>query len=247
MPSCRLCGINEVAREGEVCELCALTSQTVPAPVPTTPSEKPLIVTRSKQTPKKRTSSNSSLPFNTNNYPVQNSTQTNSAVQNIYNATGVAQQSVANTSATANHSKQESSSSIVSGIVKNITNDVDQRSGIEKYLTSLFTGDVYPTTSEITLFQVFPDYTGSALNQQGNACDQVIIYGSLKKGSICENNNVEVFGRRGKDNIIVCSKIENKASGVKIFPNGTISGSTIRILTMVAIAILIVVCIQLSS
>lgn len=246
MSICRLCGINEVAREGEICELCQLTSQTVPMPVSPTQSEKPLIVTRSKQTTKKHISS-TMPPLTTNNYQVQNPTSTNSAVQNIYSAAGVAQQSVANTSATANYSKPESSSSIVSGIVKNITNDVDQRSGIDKYLTSLFTGEAYPTSSEMTLFQVFPDYTGSALNQQGNACDQIIVYGSLKKGSVCENNDVEIFGRREKNNTIVCSKIVNKASGVTIFPEGAISGSIIRILTLVMIAILIVIYIQLFS
>lgn len=77
----------------------------------------------------------------------------------------------------------------------------------------MFKGIPYALDNDITMFQVFPDYTGTSLNAMGNACDQVIVYGKLNAGAVSENNDVEVYGHRDADNNIVAKKIVNKASG----------------------------------
>lgn len=86
---------------------------------------------------------------------------------------------------------------------------------------------------------MFPDFTGSALNAQGNACDQVILYGKINKGVISENNDVEVYGYRDSSNNIIVSYVRNKASGTMITPTGATSATTVRVLVMMILGIII--------
>ena len=59
--------------------------------------------------------------------------------------------------------------SLTSGITKNISVDTQKRSALVKIGRSLFKGIPFTLDDEITMFQVFPDYTGTSLNAMGNA------------------------------------------------------------------------------
>lgn len=122
---------------------------------------------------------------------------------------------------------------IAFGITKNISVDTQRHSFIQKWFRALFSGIPFTIDDDITMFQIFPDYTGSSLNSVGNACDQVIVYGKVNHGAIAENNEVEVYGRRDSHNNVVASKIKNKASGTTVTPERTISAAVVWAITIV--------------
>ena len=122
------------------------------------------------------------------------------------------------------------------GIVKNVKEDCPKKLFITKWFRSLFTGHPLPLDDDVTMFQVFPDYASSTFNAQGNACDQVIVYGRLKKGLLCENNDVEVYGNRDSSNNIVAKKVINKASGTSIIPERTLSAGLVWFITLLAVS-----------
>lgn len=109
------------------------------------------------------------------------------------------------------------------GIIKNVAADQERIPSIVKVFRSLFKGVPLTITNDITTFQVFPDYTGQSLNALGNACDQVSVYGKVNAGIISENNEVEVYGSRDSHNVIVATRIKNIASGSMITPYGAIA------------------------
>lgn len=109
-----------------------------------------------------------------------------------------------------------------------------------KWFRALFSGIPFTLDDEVTMFQVFPDFSGTALNALGNACDQVIVYGKLNSGAISENNDVEVYGRRDSNNNIIAKTIKNKASGTTISPARSIGQAVAWLLTAIVVAILAV-------
>ena len=95
------------------------------------------------------------------------------------------------------------------------------------------------------MFQVFPDYSGTALNAMGYACDQVIVYGKLNAGAVSENNSIEVYGHRDSNNNVVAKTIKNTASGTTITPDGVISPILVWIITLMMAALVVGVCMSL--
>lgn len=91
---------------------------------------------------------------------------------------------------------------------------------------------------DVTMFQVFPDFSGTSLNTLGNTCDQVIVYGKLNNGAVSENNDVEVYGRRDANNNIIAKTIKNKASGTTITPIRTIGQGVVWLITAIVIALI---------
>lgn len=102
----------------------------------------------------------------------------------------------------------------------------------------MFTGIPFSLDNDVTMFQVFPDFSGTSLNALGNACDQVIVYGKLNNGAVSENNDVEVYGRRDANNNVIAKTIKNKASGTTITPARTIGQGAVWCITAIIIALL---------
>lgn len=127
---------------------------------------------------------------------------------------------------------------ITTGITKNISVDNQKKSILEKWFRALFTGIPFTLDDDVTMFQVFPDFSGTTLNALGNACDQVIVYGKLNSGSVSENNDVEVYGRRDSNNNIIAKMIKNKASGTTIVPARSIGQGIVWSITAVVAALL---------
>ena len=98
-------------------------------------------------------------------------------------------------------------------------------------------GIPFTLDDDITMFQVYPDFSGSALNSLGNACDQVIVYGRLNKGTISENNDVEVYGRRDSSGNIIARTIKNKASGTTITAQRALGPGGVWTITLLALAL----------
>ncbi|MBW8380909.1 MAG: hypothetical protein K0M69_00090 [Youngiibacter sp.] len=122
---------------------------------------------------------------------------------------------------------------ITSGITRNISVDRTGKPFLVKWARTFFTGIPFMWDGELTMFQIFPDYTGSSINAMGNACDQVIVYGKLNAGAVSENNDVEVYGYRDANNNIVAKRIVNRASGTLIVPTGYLSPAIIWIVTII--------------
>lgn len=241
---CMICGSNEVDKAGGVCELCALgpdpyvqggmKAQPTGTATTTDSSESDVYIPKSR---KKRTiliggggaTGNPMTPVKSRNTPPAQTHASSHAVghvtQNTPPATRTKSVTVANTPITA-------------GIVKNIVVDTQKRSFLGKWFKALFCGIPFSLDDTATMFQVFPDYTGTALNAQGNACDQVIVYGRVAAGAVCENNNVEVYGRRDKSNIVVAKRVKNVASGTLIDLQRVIGAGVVRILTLLVLALL---------
>lgn len=124
------------------------------------------------------------------------------------------------------------------GITKNICANNQQQYFLQKWFRALFTGIPFTINDDITVFQVFPDFSGTARTASGNACDQVIVYGTIKPGMISDNNDVEVYGRRDSSNNIIAKSIVNKASGAMITPQGVLSVTGVWGITVCILAIL---------
>ena len=131
---------------------------------------------------------------------------------------------------------------VTTGIIKNISVDTEERSMLVKILSAVFKGTPVCTDDTITMFQVFPDFSGTAVNAMGNACDQVIVYGKITTGVLAENNDVEVYGYRDSRNNVVAKTIKNTASGTTITPRGAVSAGAVRLIFLAILAVLAVIC-----
>lgn len=249
---CSICGSNEVDLLGEVCEICAIgqdpyavnsmgnaPSSNRNRQILNTPSADDAGVPKTKHSNRKvlingGQALNDQDPYGNNIISVNN---TPSGVQ-VYSAGQVPQQLSSDTTvATQTVSTSSSNEPITAGIVKNMAVDKQERNFIYKLGRALFKGIPYTFDDAVTMFQVFPDYTGTALNAVGNACDQVVVYGTLTNGAICENNDVEVFGRRDSNNNIIAKTIRNKASGTIVSPTRTISPAVVWLLTLLSLPV----------
>ena len=245
---CRVCGVNEVDQPGGICEICAI-------------GEDPYASAMQGNTQKSQTFVDTTADYGsayssgkgksrkvllgggasiTNTDPYGNSIvpqdDDQPAVQ-VYHAgqVPVTQQdgTVVDTStATASTKKASKNDPVTAGITKNISIDKQKRIFLEKWFRTMFSGAPFPLDDDVTMFQVFPDYTGTSLNAMGNACDQVIVYGKLNAGAVSENNEVEVYGRRDSNNNIVATTIKNKASGTMIRPDRVIPAGVVWAITM---------------
>lgn len=245
---CRICGASDVEHQGDICELCAITQD----PYASLPSidesgSQPHIsyvpnVDGHKYGKGRKVLLGGGAALN-NKDPYGNDIIVKNDDVNVYeggrvsaaqNATVVSTDNTyGNTSNTAN-SGSSGSKVLTYGIVKNISMDRQKKSALEKIIKCLFQGIPFALDDEITMFQVFPDYSGTSLNSSGNACDQVIVYGHLSTGVVAENNDVEVYGHRDGNYNVVASKIINKASGTVVTPDKVIPVGVVWALAIMA-------------
>lgn len=248
---CRICHRNEVSNEGEICDLCAISQDPFGIGVPYQTQENPrqngvytppANDTHVKRGPTRKVLINggqdlvSRDPYGNSLIPDQDSSE----VQ-VYGAGQVpqVQQQTLAAAPVVSPAQKLATAPLTSGIIKNIMVDNQKRSFLSKWFRAVFSGIPYTFDDDVTLFQVFPDYSGSALNAQGNACDQVVIYGKVNNGAVAENNEVEVYGHRDSKNNILAKKIINKASGTTIKPGRTIPALIVRLITLSILALFV--------
>lgn len=247
---CRICGSNEVDNQGDICELCAIGQDPYAASMGSQQqnSSQPtnnVSTTSSSYVPKR--GSNRKVLLNggssvANRDPYGNDmtpTQDSQPVQ-VYSAGQTPQQVTPNVQVVPTPSVAPSGNQpITTGITKNITVDNQKKSVLEKWFRALFSGIPFTLDDDVTMFQVFPDYSGTSLNALGNACDQVIVYGKLNNGIVSENNDVEVYGRRDSNNNVIAKVIRNKASGTTITPQRSIGTGTVWVITAIVAMIIV--------
>lgn len=245
---CKICGSNEVEQLGDVCELCSISQDPYISSVPKSRSNitsySSDIDSTIDNSAKKHRSNRKVLinggGFLSNQDPYGNDmspNQDNSAVK-VYSS-GQVPDIQSNTNSASKEKVINKNQPISSGITKNITVDNQKKSILTKWFRALFTGIPFTIDNDITMFQVFPDYTGTSLNAMGNACDQIIVYGKLNNGAINDNNDVEIFGRRDSNNNIVAKTIKNKASGTIIKPMRTLNSGVVWILTLLVLVLIV--------
>ncbi len=247
---CSVCGSNEVDLPGGVCELCAIGQDPYAVNnVDTSSSNNTRQIysiptaddtaSNTKRSNRKVLLGGGSTISNTDPYGNDMTVDNTASTVQVYSAGQVPQQMPTNTTTVGTQTAINSSKNepITTGIVKNIALDNQERKFSYKWCRTLFKGIPFMFDNEITMFQVFPDYTGTSLNAMGNACDQVVVYGTLTHGAISENNDVEVFGKRDSNNNIIAKTIRNKASGTIVSPSRTISPALAWILTLIALPI----------
>lgn len=263
---CRICGSNDVANPGDICELCAIGQDPYasamqnnngfsPQPQSTyqhnADSYNPSKGRNRKVLLGGGATLNNTDPYGNTIVPQEEeSVQVYSAgqaptIQNTGTMTVSGGASAYSTTSNNANAAKGNSGALTSGITKNISVDTQKRSALVKIGRSLFKGIPFSLDDEITMFQVFPDYSGTSLNAMGNACDQVIVYGKVNAGAVAENNDVEIYGHRDADNNVVAKKIVNKASGTtvtpdRIIPVGVIWGITIAV--FIAIFLFVATC-----
>lgn len=253
---CRICGVNEVDNQGDICELCAIgqdpyaQSTTANPSYTSAPQHKHNILSNNNQNsgsyaPKKGANRKVLLNGGTslaNQDPYGNDmTPTDSQPQvQVYSAGQAPQVAQQNTTVVNSQPVQRVSGSqpLTSGITKNIMVDNQKRSILTKWFRALFTGIPFTLDDDVTMFQVFPDFTGTSLNALGNACDQVVVYGKLNNGAVSENNDVEVYGRRDSNNNIIAKVIKNKASGTTITPARSMGQGAVWFITAIVLALI---------
>ncbi len=246
---CRICNSNEVENFGDICELCAIGADPYLADMTEGHSavtddggEQEMVHPKSSGIKARRI-----LLGGGSSVPVQESEETEIAEREnadevqVYEPGSVPQTPPVNTSGGLSQSPQNpvASGCITAGITKNIMVDHQKRSFLEKWFGALFKGIPFTLDDDVTMFQVFPDYSGTTLNAMGNACDQVIVYGKLNNGEVSENNDVEVFGRRDSRNNIIAQMIRNKATGTTIKPMRVLGAGLVRTITLLAVALIV--------
>lgn len=249
---CRICGVNEVDHQGGVCELCAIAqdpyaqkqTSSYGSQIPLQPNADGDGSYVSKRGGGRKVLLNGGTSL-TNQDPYGND-MTDSDAQpsvQVYSAGQVPQTSQQDTPVmhVPPAAKGLGAQPAAAGITKNISVDKQKRSALVKWFSALFTGIPFALDDDVTMFQVFPDFTGTSLNALGNACDQVIVYGKLNNGAVSENNDVEVYGRRDSNNNIIARTIENKASGTTVTTRRTISQGVAWLITVLVIALLAVI------
>lgn len=257
---CKVCGFNDVARQGDICDLCSVSQDPYAASMGESTSlaqsngttqtmaadSNASINTLGKGKSRKVLLQTTTVPNNSSVVSVDDPVQTSAPVQ-VYSAGQVptTQTTQSVSISQVNSSVQKSSHlPLSSGIVKNVNTDAPKRYFIIKLAQALFSGVDFPLDDDVTMFQVFPDYTSTTLNAMGYACDQVVVYGKVNAGAISENNEVEVYGYRDSSNNIVAKRIINKASGTIITPDRTISANIIRGIVLLFFVILIAIAAQ---
>jgi len=250
---CRICGSNDVDNQGDICELCAIGQDPYATDMSSVSSnntrhilnhnnegDKNIGYSPKRSGNRKVLINGGSDLANTDPYGNDMTADDSSSTVQVYQPGQVPQQ-VATSKPSANTqtvSNISSNQPISTGITKNISVDNEKKSFLSKWFRALFTGVPFTIDDEITMFQVFPDYSGTALNSLGNACDQVIVYGKLNHGAISENNDVEVYGRRDSNNNIIAKKIKNKASGTVVSPKNSLGAGAVRVITVILLLLL---------
>lgn len=247
---CSVCGTNDVDYPGGVCELCSIGQDPFASGGGSTRQVMINNPSAPVQTSGGSGKSRRVLLGGGNSIPGNNISTTSSGTSSVpapapdtsvkvYQAGQVPAVTTPSSPPTATQlTTTVTSGPLASGIVKNVTTDTEEKATIVKLFRTLFQGIPYMIGNDMTMFQVFPDYSGTAVNSMGNACDQVIVYGKLNAGTISENNDVEVYGHRDTHNNIVASKIVNKASGTVVKPTKVIPAGVIWALTILVLAAL---------
>ncbi len=256
---CRICGVNEVDNPGDICELCSIgqdpyaQSTTTNQTYTSAPQHKILNSSDNNQdscsyvhkkgaTRKVLLNGGTSLvnqdPFGNDMSPVVSEPQVHTYISGQTHQVTQQNTTIMNSQPVKRVSKNQP---LTSGITKNIRVDNQNRSFLSKWFRALFIGIPFTLDNDVTMFQVFPDFTGMSLNALGNACDQVIVYGKLNNGVVSENNDVEVFGRRDSKNNIIAKVIKNKASGTTITPTRSIGQGFVWLITAIILALIFMI------
>ena len=245
---CRICGVSEVDNPGDICELCAIGQDPYSQGQATYGSSQ--FDSQSDSGDRNNSSHNSRKGTSrkvllnggkslSNQDPYGNDMTVSESEHSVrvYSAGEVPQEVQHTENDYYDEEIPAKNQPITSGITKNISADVYKRPTMVKWFSALFMGIPFTLDDDVTTFQVFPDFSGTALNAMGNACDQVIVYGKLNSGVVSENNDVEVYGRRDSKNNVIAKEIKNKASGTTIRPERSIGQGAAWFITVVIIAL----------
>ena len=238
---CLICGVKTVAKEGDICELCAITQD---------PYEKkssgvktgrrvllndPLDHQQAPYVPSHTTTRKVLINGGT---PEDDFQQQPTPAVSYTNSEASTQQQTPTTQKTPKTKVSRSPKlPTTAGIVKNVDFSAEKRSPLKKIYRSLFKDEPFAFNNETTSFQVFPDFSGSTLNAQGCYSDQVVVYGHVTPGAISENNDVEIYGYRNRHNVIIAKKIVNKATGAILKTDPKISPAIIWLVFAVFVAL----------
>lgn len=261
---CKICGVNDVEHMGDICELCAVSQDPYAAalqgePQPALQEDYSTSGNRTETAYMPMKGRSRKVLLGGGNSMVNTDPYGNSIVPQdeeedkvqVYRAGQVPltqqssdvvdQDGSSMTSGTRGRLSSKSTEPVTHGITKNISVDTEKRSFIVKWFQSLTSGIPFTLEDDITMFQVFPDFSGTSLNAMGNACDQVIVYGKLKAGAVSENNDVEIYGHRDPDNNVIAKTIKNKATGTTITPDGAFSAAVVWGITLAVAAVIALV------
>ena len=244
---CRNCGLNDVDNYGDLCDSCKDSlmpfsgSQQNPDNTMSTSGIKVnrKIYNKPDNQPQVKTKvSRKIITASTNNVPVNTYEPENKIVSNVQNSVVNTVSNPPQVSVATNTPVVNTQPYIVKGIVKNLKADYENIGFFKRWFRALFSSVPYAINKDITVFQIFPDYSGTTTNSSGNLADQVVAYGTLLPGMVSENNSVEVYGHRDTKGVIVLRKIRNTATGTEIRPKNIISPAVIRIVTILLLALI---------
>lgn len=258
---CGICGVNDVDNQGDICELCAIGHD--PYAQYMASSQEILFAQQGNNVNNSQSAQVSYIPKKGTRRKVLLGGGTAIANQDPYGndmapvvsqptvqvySPGQFPQTISQQTSTTNNLGNAQSigkGPITTGIIKNVSVENQKRTKVERWFRALFTGIPFTFDDDLVMFQVFPDYSGTVLNAQGNACDQVILYGQLNKGSISDNNDVDVYGHRDSNNNIIAKYLINKASGTRIAPRRIISSGVVWFLTLLVFSAVVAVLLAL--
>ncbi len=252
---CRICGLNDVEHFGDICASCAMTQDPhTPADAPGSAHERSRRIPLSPDAGEPSSSAGGKVrkvllggppqSAGTGAGPVASGDDEPSSTPVCSAGQAPGSSGGANVAAPAGQAAAAPSAvrrPISEGITKNIHVDTRPQAFLVKWIRALASGIPFAWHDDVTTFQVFPDPSGPATTLQGNACDQVILYGRVPGGSIVEDYEVEIYGRRDSKNNIIAHSIRNRASGTVVVPEAVLSSTWVWIISLVMLALLGVV------
>jgi hypothetical protein len=228
---CSCCGVNDVVHPGDICEVCFLSTKSGADTHahPSSSSHRPKVLLNGGNDVAGTDSYRNDIGKPA--YQTPTTPDTPSSTPGVPAFDPFCQPG--SSKAGAQTAPGSISGCLTQGISKNIIRDDPKRSILYKWIRCLFTGIPFTLDNEVTSFQVYPDYSGAANNSSGYACDQVTIFGHINAGTVSENNEVTVFGRRTSKNTIIANKLINVASGASISPTRTLGFIPVWIVTLI--------------
>lgn len=108
-----------------------------------------------------------------------------------------------------------------------------------KFIKTLILSCPLNLSNQVNTFQLYEDQNYSKNPKVEGVCKEVIVYGTILSGFLNENNTVKVKGKLNRKGTVIATEIFNLSSGSWLKRRGVLNALNVRIMTFVAILIML--------
>ncbi len=223
---CRLCGVNEVNKAGELCPSC-LSKLNLNQPVSTQikPNDR-----NGNDDPFSVLYDDTMEDSSQENHKIENDNDINKKTKEISQASK--NDGKENRKEQNSKTQEKTKNHYVKGYIKNVSIIKENRNFLLKLFNALCFYCPFNLEEEYISFQLYPDFSGSTLNSYGKAFTQVTVYDNKNTGLFTENSLVEIQGYTRKNGILYATKVKSIGSGVETKLHGAVSSLVVWLCTL---------------